>query len=161
MINKLESRLIRFCKKYKEIENYEKAIADKEHKWVCHHRDEIRILPSGIIAIRSKQYLIDNGRYYDCPPNELIFLKNNEHISLHRKYEDEYTHIKRKSRKLTKEQKDKISKATKEAMNDKKLKEHLSKVAKKRIKKHPIKNADWKKGKHKVINKDGNVSWEA
>lgn len=66
-----------------KIENYEKAIADKSQTWDCHHRDEIRTLPSGITVIRSKQDLIENGRYYNCPANELIFLTNTEHRKLH------------------------------------------------------------------------------
>lgn len=72
-----------FCKTPELIENYEQAIADTTQIWHCHHRDEIKVLPSGMIAIRSKHELIENGRYYDCPPNELIFLTQTEHIKLH------------------------------------------------------------------------------
>lgn len=80
---------IRNAKKYcKEdislIENYDKAINDKEHNWDCHHRDEVKVLPSGIVVKRTKQELIENGRYYKCPSNELIFLIRIEHQRLHK-----------------------------------------------------------------------------
>lgn len=69
-----------------EIENYELAKQDNFKGWDVHHKDEIRILPSGLVAIRSKDDLIENGRYYNCPPNELIFMLHTEHCALHRKY---------------------------------------------------------------------------
>ena len=65
------------------IENYDKAIADDKNTWVCHHRDEIRTLPSGITVIRSPEEPKCNGRYYNCPANELIFMTRNEHNALH------------------------------------------------------------------------------
>ena len=65
------------------IENYDKAINDTIETWECHHKDEIRTLPSGMVVIRTRQDLIDNGRYYHCPANELIFLKHEEHSRLH------------------------------------------------------------------------------
>ena len=65
------------------IENYDKAIADTTQTWHCHHRDEIRTLPSGMVAYRSQQELKENGRYYNCPANELIFLTREEHNRIH------------------------------------------------------------------------------
>lgn len=65
------------------IENYEKAITDTTQTWVCHHRDEIKVLPSGMTVIRSYKDLKENGRYYGCPANELIFLTKSEHNRLH------------------------------------------------------------------------------
>lgn len=91
------------CKRYCEegklelIENYKQAI-ESDEMWVIHHRDEIRILPSGIIARRSKTDLIEANRYYNCPPEELIFLSNKEHKALHSKYKI-----------FTKEEREKIS----------------------------------------------------
>ena len=73
------------CEDISLIENYDKAIADTAHKWVCHHRDEVRVLPSGMIARRTMSELIENGRYYKCPANELIFLTVSEHNTLHHK----------------------------------------------------------------------------
>lgn len=67
------------------IENYDKAKADNFKGWDIHHRDEIRLLPSGMIAIRTREELIENDRYYNCSPNELIWLTRSEHIRLHRK----------------------------------------------------------------------------
>ena len=74
------------CQTPELIENYEKAIADTDRVWSCHHRDEIRVLPSGMIALRSMVELIENDRYYNCPPNELIFLTPEENNKLHHKY---------------------------------------------------------------------------
>ena len=66
------------------IENYDRAIADTTHTWHIHHKDEIKVLPSGVKVCRTKQELIDNDRYYNCPANELIFLTRSDHIRLHR-----------------------------------------------------------------------------
>lgn len=86
MINK-NIKYLKYCSEdISLIENYEKAVADKENMWDCHHRDEVRVLPSGLVALRSREELIENGRYYDCPANELIFMKHEDHISLHGKY---------------------------------------------------------------------------
>lgn len=65
------------------VENYDKAIADNTQIWVLHHRDEIRELPSGMIVKRSVKELKENGRYYHCPANELIFMTPADHLSLH------------------------------------------------------------------------------
>lgn len=67
------------------IENYELAKKDNFKGWDIHHRDEIRTLPSGMKVYRTRQDLIDNGRYYNCPANELIFLTHAEHQILHNK----------------------------------------------------------------------------
>lgn len=67
------------------VENYDKAIADTTQTWVLHHRDEIRQLPSGMIVKRSVKELKENGRYYHCPANELIFMTKADHLSLHHK----------------------------------------------------------------------------
>lgn len=84
MINVNQARL--YCKEdISLIENYNEAIASIE-KYDCHHRDELKTLPSGIIARRSYKDLKENDRYYNCHANELIFLKHSEHISLHAKY---------------------------------------------------------------------------
>lgn len=107
-----------FCQTPELIENYEQAVADKTQIWVCHHRDEIRVLPSGMIAIRSKKELIENDRYFNCPPNELIFMTMSDHAKLHSKYiyhppmsesEKERRSTAYKGRKLSEEAKKKIS----------------------------------------------------
>jgi len=61
------------------IENYDKAIADKE-KWICHHRLELTL--DGDFAL-SKEELIRFGMYYHRPYFELIFLPWNEHTKIH------------------------------------------------------------------------------
>ena len=67
------------------IENYQEAIRDTKTKWVLHHRDEYRVLPSGIEVWRSKDDLKENGRYFKVPANELIFLTPSDHTKLHNK----------------------------------------------------------------------------
>lgn len=82
MINLRQAK--KFCKDdISLIENYDKAIADTTQTWDCHHRDEVKVLPSGIKVIRTAEELIENGRYVSCPANELIFLTHAEHTSLH------------------------------------------------------------------------------
>ena len=49
------------CEPIEHIENYDSAINDADNLWVVHHRDEIRLLPSGMIAMRSKAELEENG----------------------------------------------------------------------------------------------------
>lgn len=66
------------------IENYELALLDNFKGWDIHHKDEIRILPSGMIIIRTREELIEDNRYYNCPYNELIWMKCSEHMRLHR-----------------------------------------------------------------------------
>ena len=105
MIN--EYAVHKFCKdEISKIENYDKAIADTTQTWDCHHRDEIRELPSGMIAFRSKQELKENGRYDQCSANELIFLTHSEHMRLHTKY-------KNLGKTFTHEHRQKMSKAHK------------------------------------------------
>ena len=66
-----------FCKDdISLIENYEKAIADKEQTWDCHHRRELET---------SRKELIKIGEYFNRPASELIFLTNSEHRALHNK----------------------------------------------------------------------------
>lgn len=72
-----------YCQTPELIENYEQAINDNTQIWECHHRDEIRTLPSGMNIIRTRDELIENERYYNCPPNELIFLTKSEHMKIH------------------------------------------------------------------------------
>lgn len=59
------------------IENYDKAVADKEHIWHCHHRLET-IMNCGHKELKAQ------GCYYDRPAHELIFLTHEEHTSIHK-----------------------------------------------------------------------------
>ena len=84
MINEMKANS--FCKdELCLIENYDKAIADTTQTWHCHHRDEVKVLPSGIKVVRLAEELIENGRYFHCPANELIFLTPSEHHHIHSK----------------------------------------------------------------------------
>lgn len=81
-------KALRYCSEgISLIENYDKAINDVDNLWVVHHRDEIRILPSGMIAMRSKSDLEENGRYWLVPANELIFMLEKEHMAMHAHYQ--------------------------------------------------------------------------
>lgn len=82
MINEISANKF-CCEDISKIENYEQAINDTTQTWECHHRDEVKILPSGMTVIRSRQDLKDAGRYFGCPANELIFLTKAEHRRLH------------------------------------------------------------------------------
>ena len=82
------------------IENYEQAKNDKTQIWLCHHRDEVKILPSGIKVVRSLKELKENGRYYHCPANELIFLTLSEHSRLHGKSQERKPHSEETKRKI-------------------------------------------------------------
>lgn len=61
------------------IENYDKAVADDEHVWVCHHRAEV--LPCGRYTVAQLQ---KHGLYWHRPASELIFLRRDVHTRLHR-----------------------------------------------------------------------------
>lgn len=66
------------CEDISKIENYDKAVADTEHIWHCHHRIET-IMNCGVKELKAQ------GCYYHRPAHDLIFLTREEHISLHRK----------------------------------------------------------------------------
>ena len=73
MIN--EKLAIKYCKNdISQIENYDKAIADKTQTWHCHHRRE---------TVMSRKELIEICEYDNRPACELIFLTTFEHHRLH------------------------------------------------------------------------------
>lgn len=74
MISEINAKLY-CCEDISLIENYNKAIIDKE-MWECHHRLETDL---GL----SKKELIDLRLYANRPANELIFLTRSEHKALH------------------------------------------------------------------------------
>ena len=69
------------CKEPEKIENYEKAVADTELTWHCHHRLEI---DDNGNTVMYKADLVEKNLYYERPPEELIFLTPTEHMRLHR-----------------------------------------------------------------------------
>ena len=87
-----------FCKDdISLIENYDKAISDKEQTWQCHHRRELET---------PRKELIKIGEYYNRPAEELVFLTKSEHNALHNT-------LKFKGKTLSDETKIKISVALK------------------------------------------------
>ena len=76
----------KFCKDYKNIENYEKAKADNFKNWEVHHRLETHNSDGErrLVDISYKE-LKALGMYYHRPADELIFLTRSEHNSLHKK----------------------------------------------------------------------------
>ena len=71
----------RFCKEpLSLIENYDKAVADTEVMWVCHHREEV---VDGVHT--SRKQLIAEGRYWNIKPEALIFMTPSDHHELHHK----------------------------------------------------------------------------
>lgn len=60
------------------IENYEKAINDKERTWECHHKLELHE-----DYINNVEDLINMNLYYNRPACELIFLTKEEHCRIH------------------------------------------------------------------------------
>ncbi len=67
----------RFCKDdITLIENYEQALNDSTQTWDCHHRLETDL---GL----SVNELREQGKYFNVPANELIFLTHSDHMKLH------------------------------------------------------------------------------
>lgn len=79
MINK--ATVSSYCKDdIRQIENYEKAVADRNAVWHCHHRLELTL--DGLYAV-SKADLIRMDMYYCRPHFELILLHPTAHNKLH------------------------------------------------------------------------------
>lgn len=110
----------KYCKEdISNIENYELAKADNFKGWVIHHRDEYKLLPSGIEVWRTKVELIENGRYFKCPANELIFMTSSEHQTYHMKH-------------ITKERRVKLSEGNRRRQYTEETRRKMSESAKKR-----------------------------
>lgn len=100
-------RMKAYCSEPLEnIENYDKAIADTEHVWVCHHRLEIQG------QFRNSVKLLKRcGMYYHIPASELVFLTSSEHSRLHHtgnKYSCGKHHSDETKRKMSESHKGKI-----------------------------------------------------
>lgn len=120
MIGNCRWHMQRFCcDDISAIENYEEAISDTEHQWVCHHRLELQA--TGGIVNASKQDLIDWGIYWNRPANELIFLRRSEHNKLHQNTEEYKTKlsIALKGRVFSEEHKRKLSEFAKTRVGNK------------------------------------------
>ena len=91
-----------YCKDYKNIENYDMAVADNFKGWHCHHRLETHT-PDGerrLVDI-TQASLKELGMYYNRPAEELIFLTSREHNAF------------KKGKKRSEEVKNRISEACK------------------------------------------------
>lgn len=69
------------------IENYQEAINDKSHTWLCHHRLETHDKDGNWLPLEKqllKKDLIERNLYYHRPASELIFLKKKDHQRFHR-----------------------------------------------------------------------------
>lgn len=84
----ISKKVKRFCRDdISLIKNYDLAIADNTQMWDCHHRNELTF---------KKKELIKMNMYYNRPADELIFLPDGEHMSLHNKGKKHSEETKRK-----------------------------------------------------------------
>jgi len=72
------------CESLENVENYEKAKADNFEGWHLHHRLETHTSDGEkrLVDISMKE-LKALGMYYHRPANELLFIKDTEHIKIH------------------------------------------------------------------------------
>lgn len=132
-------KLFKYCKDISLIENYELAINDESQTWHCHHRLETHFSDGTLRpanARLSRDELIALDMYYIRPPEELIFLTNSEHMSLHANGRalSEETRRKQsesmKGRILTEEAKRKISEVRKGKHHSEETRRKLSEARK-------------------------------
>ena len=70
----------RYCKDYKNIENYDRAATDNFKGWHCHHRLETHTSDGERRLVDISQGELKSlGMYYYRPAEELIFLTTREH----------------------------------------------------------------------------------
>ena len=79
------------------IENYYEAINDSNETWICHHKLEIEL------QLFSYE-LIKKNLYFNRPPEELMFIKRNDHMKLHASKHNSF-----KNKHHTQETKNKIN----------------------------------------------------
>lgn len=80
MIN--EKKVRQYCvEDISHIENYDRALTDRDRTWDCHHRLEVGANGEVVSREQLKRY----GLYYHRPSSELIFLTHSEHMRLHKK----------------------------------------------------------------------------
>ena len=108
----IRKQLVKICKYFTKIENYEKAVNDTTQIWICHYRLETHNSDGERRLVYLKpEELIALGMYYDRPPEELIFLTKAEHTRLHNKSVE--TRRKKKGKYRSEETKKRISEAKK------------------------------------------------
>ncbi len=89
-----------YCIDYTLIENYREAVEDTTQIWHCHHHREI---DEGL----TRTELIKLKLYYHRPPEELIFLTESAHRSLHDRKRPAFTEEWKKKMSLAKKGKKK------------------------------------------------------
>ncbi len=116
------------CRTPELIENYDKAIADNTQTWHCHHRLETHNSDGERRSVDLEiEELIALGMYFDRPPEELIFLTESEHSSLHNKGKSGTM----KGKHHSKESKKKMSEARKGKSSGNKGKHHSEEARRK------------------------------
>ena len=103
------------------IENYNKAIVDKDNIWDCHHRREIET---------PRKELIKIGEYFNRPASELIFLTRSEHMALHNTLKFKGKPSWNKGKKMSDGFKQKLSIAKKNISEETKRKIAAAKIGK-------------------------------
>lgn len=80
------SKYKRYCKNIENVENYEKALADNFVGWCLHHRLETHNSDGERRLVNiSADELKSLGMYYNRQAEELLFMRVEDHISLHQK----------------------------------------------------------------------------
>ena len=105
----------KYCKDYKNIENYERAKADNFICWCCHHRLEThnsdgKIREVDILAAELKAL----NMYYNRPASELIFLLSNNALCKVSNITKKKMSEAKKGKKLSEETLKKMSDANKD-----------------------------------------------
>ena len=76
-----------YCKNYKAIENYDKAVKDSFIGWCVHHRLETHTSDGELrLVALDMAELIALDMYYNRPAEELVFMTKAEHNKLHNKF---------------------------------------------------------------------------
>ena len=122
-----ERNVRRYCYEPEHIENYDKAVADIEQMWDCHHRVET-IMNCG------KRELIAKGAYWHRPAHELVFLTKAEHRRIHSQQCVGRRHTCEAKRKMSDAQRGKhISPATRSKLSDALKGRHLTEEHRRKI----------------------------
>ena len=114
-----------YCSDIENVENYEKAKKDNFKGWCCHHRLETHNSDGErrLVDI-TRAELIALGMYYNRPAEELIFMTESEHSSLHKPSEETKKKISEasKGKKMSEEARKKMSEAKKNMSEETKKK---------------------------------------
>ena len=123
----------KYCKDYKNIENYEKAKKDNFKGWHCHHRLETHNSDGErrLVDITKKE-LIAINMYYHRQADELIFLTSMEHRKLHKFSEETIKKLSeaKKGKKFSEKHKMNISEAKKGHTVSEETRNKLSRINK-------------------------------